>query len=128
MIPGFEKIVEQRIQKARRDGAFDNLPGKGAPLQLEDDHHIPEDLRLTYKILKNADCLPPEIELRKEIRQTEDLLAGETDLAAQYRLTKKLNLLITRVNLSRPTRIEFEMPQRYCEKLTARLGDNNPNH
>jgi hypothetical protein len=124
MIPGFEKIIEQRIEKARQEGAFDNLPGKGAPLRLQDDRHVPEDIRLTYKILKNANFLPPEIELRKTIRQTEDLLAGKNDLATQYRLTKKLNLLITKANLSRSTRVEFEMPQRYYEKITARLDEN----
>ncbi len=123
MIPGFEKIVEQRIKSARREGAFENLPGKGEPLQLQDDRHIPEDLRLTYKILKNADCLPPEIELRKQIQRTEELLAGVEDVKEHYRLTKKLNFLITKVNMGRPTRVDFEIPQRYCEKLNQRLGD-----
>ena len=48
-------------------GEFDNLQGKGQPLNLEDDSHIPPELRMAYKILKNADCLPPELELRQEV-------------------------------------------------------------
>ena len=79
MITGFEKIVEERIRQAQERGAFDNLPGAGRPLDLADDQHIPEDLRLPYKILKNADCLPPEIDLRKEIRNTEQLLTQMPD-------------------------------------------------
>jgi hypothetical protein len=70
----FQKIIEKRIQDAQENGDFDDLPGKGKPIDLEDDRNIPEELRLTYKILKNADCLPPELELRKEIRTMEDML------------------------------------------------------
>ena len=51
-------IAEQKIQEALRNGEFDDLPGKGEPLHLEDESGIPEELRLAYKILKNADCLP----------------------------------------------------------------------
>ena len=61
ILPGYEKIVEQRIKEAMEKGEFDNLPGKGRPIPLEDDSHVPEDLRLAYKVLKNADCLPPEL-------------------------------------------------------------------
>jgi hypothetical protein len=41
----FNKIIEDRIQRAQQEGAFDNLPGKGKPLDFEDDSFIPEDLR-----------------------------------------------------------------------------------
>lgn len=122
MLAGFEKIVESRIKKAQQDGEFDNLPGAGRPLKLADDRHIPEELRLSYKILKNADCLPPEIELRKQIRQTEDLLAGVSDVHEQYRLNKKLNFLITKVNMMRSTRVEMEIPQRYMSRLSEQIG------
>ncbi len=124
MLAGFSKIVEQRIEQAKREGAFDNLPGAGKPLVLANDSHIPEDLRLAYKILKNADCLPPELELRKEIRRTEELLSGIKDVERQYRLTKKLNFLITRLNMARNTSVELEMPQKYYDKFCARISKN----
>jgi len=77
MITGFEKIVEKRIEKAQEEGLFKNLPGSGQPIpNSEQDIFIPNDLRLAYKILKNADCLPLEINLKKKIQQTEELLAG----------------------------------------------------
>ncbi|MFZ5565212.1 MAG: DUF1992 domain-containing protein [Thermodesulfobacteriota bacterium] len=124
MFPGFEKIVEQRIEKARQEGAFDNLPGAGKPLSLEADGHIPEDLRLAYKILKNAGCLPPEIELRKEICRTEELLAGVEDLEEQYRLTKKINVLIARINMMRKTHAAMELPQKYLGRFNERIREN----
>lgn len=117
MIQGFEKIVEERILTAQKKGEFENLEGFGKPLALHDDCHVPEELRLAYKILKNADCLPPEIELKKEIRQTEELLAGIQDTAEKYRLLKKINFLILKLNTIRGSSVMFEMPQYYMEKL-----------
>jgi len=126
MIQGFEKIVEERILKAQKKGEFENLPGSGKPLIFNDNHFIPEDLRLAYKILKNADCAPPEIELKKEIRRTEDLLAGMHETSDKYRLLKKLNFLIMKLNTIRETSIVFEMPQHYMESLVERFGKSEP--
>jgi hypothetical protein len=122
MFAGFEKIIEERILRAQKEGEFDNLPGAGEPLELSDDRWIPEDLRLAYKILKNADCTPPEIELKKEILQTETLLAGMKDTEESYRLLKKLNFLIMKFNTLRNGSISFEMPQQYMEKLSEHFG------
>lgn len=122
MFPGFGKIIESRIKKAQDEGAFEDLPGSGQPLHLEDDRHIPEDLRMAHKVLKNADCLPPEVQLRKEIRTTEDLLAGMTDTVQKYRTLKKLNLLILRLNTLKDANAAFDIPQRYFGDLVERLG------
>jgi hypothetical protein len=65
MFPGFEKIVEERIRKAQKEGAFDGLPGAGQPLPI-DDMDIPEDLRLAYKVLKNADFIPRSLSCAKK--------------------------------------------------------------
>lgn len=121
MIPGFTKIVETRILNAHKNGEFDNLEGSGKPLKLDDGRCVSEELRLAYKILKNADFLPPEIELKKEIKQTEDLLAGMQDTAEKYRTLKKLNFLIMKLNTLRNTSVMLEMPQQYEEKLVSRF-------
>jgi hypothetical protein len=121
MISGFEKIVEERIRRALANGEFDELTGAGEPLSLEDDSNVPEELRLAYKILKNADCLPPEIELRKEIEKTEDLLAALPETADKYRALKKLNFLILKVNALRRTSIANEIPQHYAAQAVLRL-------
>jgi len=124
MLYGFEKIVEERILKAQKKGEFENLPGAGKPLVLEDDHFVSEDLRLAYKILKNADCVPVEIELKKEIKQTQDLLAGMQETSEKYRTLKKLNFLILKLNSIKDTSIAHEMPQVYTEKLIERFGNS----
>lgn len=125
MIPGFEKIVEDRIRQAQRRGDFDELPGAGQRLEFSEDQHIPEDLRLAYKILKNADYLPPEIELRKEILRTEDLLANQHDEAERYRTLKKLNFLILKLNASRTSDARFDMDQRYVATISDRMAANS---
>jgi hypothetical protein len=121
MIPGYEKIVEDRIKKAQHRGEFDDLPGAGKPLELTDDRHIPEDLRLAYKILRNADFLPPEIELKKEILRTEDLLVNLHDEAERYRTLKKLNFLIMKLNAARNSDARFDMPQYYLAAISDRM-------
>lgn len=118
----FQKIAEKRIQEAIRDGVFDDLPGAGKPLELENDSHVPEDLRMVYKVLKNANCVPPEISLRKEIAKTEDLLAQMEDTKAKYRQLKKLNFLIMKLNMMRPTHTSLEKDQRYERKLVDRFS------
>jgi hypothetical protein len=117
----FQKIAEQRILEAQQRGEFNNLPGAGEPLLLEDDSYIPEDLKMAYKVLKNAHCLPPEIELKKEIHQMEDLLATMPNTEERYRKMKKLNFLIMKLNEIRKVSPLFEAPQYYEKKLVNRL-------
>ncbi|MGB9439271.1 MAG: DnaJ family domain-containing protein [Desulfobacterales bacterium] len=121
MFPGFDRIIEERIRRAQQKGEFENLTGSGKPLVFKDDGHVAEELRLAYKILKNADCLPAEIELKKEIKRTEELLSGMQDTAAKYRTLKKLNFLIMKLNAMGNMPIDFEMPQKYSAKLVERL-------
>ena len=121
MFQGFARIVEERIRRAQKKGKFENLEGSGRPLALEDDSCVAEELRMSYKILKNADCLPPEIELKKEIARTEELLGGMQDTAEKYRTLKKINLLIMKLNSISSKSVEFDMPQRYSAKLVERF-------
>jgi len=118
----FDKIAEKKIREAMDNGEFDDLPGKGKPLRLEDDRHLPQDIRLAHKILKNADCLPPELELRKEILTIEELLDGIKDTKEKYRQIKKLNYLIMKLNMSRRSSLDLEKNQVYYEKLVEKMG------
>ena len=118
----FQKIVEKRIKKAREEGVFDDLPGQGEPLLIVDDSHIPEDLRLVHKILKNADCLPPELQLRKEIRQMEDMLENIPDEKEKYRQIKKINYKIMQLNMMGKGSPLLEETQVYYRKLVDKMA------
>ena len=121
MFTGFEKIVEERIKKAQEKGEFKDLPGKGKPLPVED-VNVPEDIRLAYKVLKNADCVPPELEIKKEIRNTRELLSGMAETSEKYKILKKLNHLILKLNSMRSGSVTFDIPQHYLDPLTERMG------
>jgi len=125
MITGFEKIVEERIRAAQKRGDFDALPDAGKPLSLINDSHIPEELRLSHKILRNADCLPPEIELKKQIVHIESLLVDMDETQEAYRLLKKMNFLIMKLNSLRTGSVVNETPQCYMDKLIRRFGASN---
>lgn len=116
------RIAEQRIRQAMERGELDDLPGKGAPLNLAEEDRVPEELRLAYKVLKNAGYVPPEIELRKEIVQVEDMLADCLDERERYRQIKKLNFLVTKLNMLKARPAGQEAPERYQAKLADRLG------
>ncbi|MGE5854473.1 MAG: DUF1992 domain-containing protein, partial [Deltaproteobacteria bacterium] len=93
------RIAEQRILEAQRDGAFDNLPGKGKPLDLEDLSWVPEDLRIGYHVLKNAHVLPPEVELLKDIHSLEDLLKHVEDETERRSLAKSIQWKMIRLDM-----------------------------
>jgi hypothetical protein len=123
ILPGYEKIVEQRIKEAMEKGEFDNLPGKGRPIPLEDDSHVPEDLRLAYKVLKNADCLPPELLEKKEILQMEDMLTMIPDAKERYKLIKKINFKIMKLNMMGKKSPLLEEKQLYYKKLIDKIAE-----
>ena len=112
-----DEIVEERIQKAQQEGVFDNLPGKGKPLKLDDDEFVPEDLRLVYKILKNSNCLPIEMERRKEIFNLRQLLNAAIDKETRRELQRELNLLVLEFNVKQRRGVVFDLPQAGSERI-----------
>lgn len=90
-------LAERRIEEAIERGEFDDLPGAGQPLDLDDlDPLLPEELRMAYRILKNAG------------------MSAEADTAEESaeraRARKKLLLLEKRIEA------------RYYELALAKLG------
>ncbi|WLI76873.1 DUF1992 domain-containing protein [Kosakonia sp. H02] len=89
-----DQWAERHILDAQQKGDFDNLAGCGEPLVLDDDSHIPQELRAGYRLLKNAGCLPPELEYRKEAVELVDLLSSVQRDHPQYNeLHRRLSLL-----------------------------------
>lgn len=64
----WESAVEKQIREAIERGDFDNLPGRGKPLDLSRDPNTPEEWELAFKLLKDAGFAPDWIELDKELR------------------------------------------------------------
>ena len=89
-----DQWAERHISDAQRKGEFDNLAGRGEPLVLDDDSHVAPELRAGYRLLKNAGCLPPELEQRKEAMQLADLLKGiRKDDPSHREISRRLALI-----------------------------------
>jgi hypothetical protein len=116
-----EKIAESRILEAIQDGAFDNLAGQGQPLILTDDPDIPPELRMAYKILKMADCLPPELELQRQIVTLKDMMAGMPDEAAKLQQMRRLNFLTMKLNMLRQVSPLLQEHNDYSAKILNKL-------
>ena len=117
----FARIAEERIREAQQAGAFDNLPGKGKPLLLEDMSMVPEDLRMSYHILKNAQVLPPEAELRKEVHTLQDLLKYVEDESERKALAKEIEWKVIRLDLLKKRSLSWQSSRFYGKKLVRRF-------
>jgi len=114
-------IAERRIEEARSRGAFDNLPGQGRPLELEDMSHVPEDLRMAYKILRNAGYLPPELAERKELNRLVDLLDQCEDEQERVRQMQKLQFMVARTRMRYQRHMCIEQDDPYYDRLLDRI-------
>lgn len=117
----FLSIAEQRIREAQEKGDFDTLPGRGKPLELEDESHIPEDLRMAYKVLRNAGFVPPEVAERKEIDTLLDLLENGSDEKIKTQQMRKLEALVFRMKM-RNRSITLEINDEYYAKVVQRMS------
>jgi DnaJ family protein C protein 28 len=63
----FSRAIDKIIQQAMEEGRFDNLPGKGKPLKLDDNPHLDQEWQLAYHMLKENGFAPEFIEKRQEI-------------------------------------------------------------
>ncbi len=117
----FEKIAEEKIREAMEQGLFDDLPNKGKPLKLEDYSWVPEDLRIAYKILKNAGCIPPEMEIRKEIIDLKELLKTIDDDEERIRRIRELNFKLLKFNIGRKRPLYLEDFPEYEDKIIKKF-------
>jgi hypothetical protein len=95
----FEKSVDEKIKEAIATGAFDNLPGKGKPLDLGAYFATPEHLRMSYSILKNADIIPEEMELLKQIQKLEKSLESCITRIEEQAVRRQLSDKVTTFNM-----------------------------
>jgi hypothetical protein len=99
----FDKIVEAMIREAQERGEFDNLPGKGKPIDLSSYFETPEEVRMAQSMLKNAGMTSPEALLLKEIAELRQLLPSMTDEAKKQEIQKQIQQKQIEFNLMMET-------------------------
>ena len=116
-----ERLAEQRILEAQRNGEFDALAGKGKPLPLEELSTVPEDLRMAYHVLKNANVLPPEAGLLNDIHILEDLLKHVEDEGERKSLAKSLQWKLIRLDMLKRRSMDLGTVRNYGRKLVEKF-------
>jgi DnaJ homolog subfamily C member 28 len=82
----WESSIEKQIREAMEAGKFDNLPGRGKPLDLSENPFEDPDLRTAHRLLREAGFAPAFIEERKAIDS--ELEHVRTGLVRAWRLYK----------------------------------------
>ena len=101
----FQRIAEQKIQEAIRNGEFDNLEGSGKPLDHSDYFSAPPELRMSFHLLKNAGVVPEEVELLNSIHRITAHIKSTLTSDEKERLTREKVLLQNRYNMLKEQRV-----------------------
>jgi hypothetical protein len=117
----FKTIAERKITEAIKNGEFDDLSGKGKRLEFDDETWVPDDLRMSYRVLRNAGCVPPELELRNEIINLRNLLDTIDDDKERLKKMRELQYKIMQVNLMRRRPLALEHFPLYEERVIDRI-------
>lgn len=67
VVKGWESLIDKKIREAMERGEFDNLAGKGEPIDLSENPYEDPDWRTAHRMLRNAGFAPSWIEERKDI-------------------------------------------------------------
>jgi hypothetical protein len=118
-----QAIAERKIQQAITEGTLADLQHwKDKPLPPDDMANVPADLRMAYRLLKNAGYMPEEIALQQEITCLEQLLATCTDEREKIRQLKKIGCLKTKLECRMGRTIQLGEEGPYYPKVVDRLS------
>ena len=118
----FFHLVEQRIADAERAGEFEDLPGRGRPLELEDLSGVPAELRASYVLLRSNGFVPEELAARKEALRLCDLVAACGDAGERDRLEQQAQRAWLRCRLLMEARGVSQGWLDYRTELLTRLS------
>ena len=99
-MPSLDEEIARHLQEALESGELQRAKGFGKPLpETEGWDDTPEELRMAFKILKDAGAAPPEIELFHERARLRTALEACTDDAERERIRGELSQLEQKISL-----------------------------
>lgn len=123
MLTIIQTIAERKIQQAITEGTMADLSHwRNKPLPPDDMPNVPPDLRMGYRLLKNAGYVPEEVALQKEITRIEDLLATCSDEREKIRQLKRLGCLKTKLECRMGRSIQLGEEGPYYNRVVDRLS------
>lgn len=117
----FDLIAEQKIAEAISRGELANLPGEGKPFDLDDDRLVPEDLRMAYRILRNAGFVPPEVEAVREIGELIRFIDTLSEGDDRSKALKRLQVLRLRLEAHAPGHFGIRAGEIYYQRVLDRF-------
>lgn len=117
----FHLIADAKIREALERGELKTSLA-GRPLDLNADARVPAELRMPYRLLKNAGYVPEELEVRRETLRLEDLLRACEDPEERRELGRRLSLRTVQLELLARRRGAGGAWNEYRPQLSARLG------
>ncbi|MVF20818.1 DUF1992 domain-containing protein [Methylocaldum sp. BRCS4] len=120
-----DRIAEEKILASIARGDLNDLPGAGKPVPDEEELAlVPADLRMAYRVLKNAGYVPEEVRLRREIEDVGRLIELCDDSSAQYREgLNRLHLLVQRLGEMRGGNLALH--DRYYKQVAEKFGERH---
>lgn len=123
MLSIIQTIAERKIQQAITEGTMADLSHwRNKPLPPDDMVNVPSELRMGYRLLKNAGYVPEEVALQKEITRIEDLLASCSDEREKIRQLKRLGCLKTKLECRMGRSIQLGEEGPYYNRVVDRLS------
>ncbi|MBL8447212.1 MAG: DUF1992 domain-containing protein [Zoogloeaceae bacterium] len=117
-----DQQAEERIRLAMSRGEFANLPGAGLPLVLDVEPLVPEEVRMVHHVLRNAGCLPPQIQAAKDATKLAEEAVGSSSGRGQHLAMCKLNLMLTALVAQGQGQMATNVLARYRHKLIDKLS------
>jgi hypothetical protein len=116
-------VAEQKIQEALQNGEFDQLPGAGKPLMMEDLSHLPPEARMAYTILKNSGYLDAPQDMRRPLSPDGEFKRMSPEEGTTNSKLRRLDLMMHRIRRARG-QTDFLPPildSLYLDKLLKRV-------
>jgi hypothetical protein len=103
-----DEQIASSLHESLRNGELQSAPSWGKPLAADDGFdQTPDELRLGFKMLKEAGFVPPEVETMKQIAALRECIVGEPDAdkarAMQRRMVELQQHLALRLEKLRST-------------------------
>ena len=93
-MPTLDEQIAASLREAQRNGELQSSPSWGKPLDLADGYaQTPEELRLAYKVLKDAGMVPPEVETLQQIAALARRLDADPDAPDAEQQRRRLSEL-----------------------------------
>jgi hypothetical protein len=116
-------VAERKIQEALQNGEFDQRPGAGKPLVLEDLSHLPPEVRMAYTLLKNSGFVDTPQDLGRPLLPDGELKRSSPEEGTANGRLRKLDVLMRRLRRARG-QADFLPPildALYLDKLLKRV-------